>query len=60
VLRPLAAITSGIEQMTVGDDEVKVPVAGSDELGVLAAKFNRLSEKVRLNTRSGRPSAASW
>jgi HAMP domain-containing protein len=49
VLRPLAAITSGIEQMTVGDDEVKVPVAGSDELGVLAAKFNQLSEKVRLN-----------
>jgi signal transduction histidine kinase len=49
VLRPLAAITSGVEQMTVGDDEVKVPVAGSDELGVLAAKFNQLSEKVRLN-----------
>jgi PAS domain-containing protein len=49
VLRPLAAITSGIEQMTVGDDQVKVPVAGSDELGVLAAKFNQLSEKVRLN-----------
>jgi len=33
----------------VSDDEVKVPVAGSDELGVLAAKFNQLSEKVRLN-----------
>jgi len=50
VLRPLAAITSGVEQMTVGgDDEVKVPVAGSDELSLLAAKFNRLSEKVRLN-----------
>ena len=49
VLRPLAAITSGVEQMTVGDDEVTVPVAGSDELGVLAAKFNQLSEKVRLN-----------
>jgi signal transduction histidine kinase len=49
VLQPLAAITSGVEQMTVGDDDVKVPVAGSDELGVLAAKFNRLSEKVRLN-----------
>ena len=49
VLRPLAAITSGVEQMTVGDDDVRVPVAGSDELGVLAAKFNQLSEKVRLN-----------
>ena len=50
VLRPLAAITSGVEQMTVGDDRaVSVPVAGSDELGVLAAKFNQLSEKVRLN-----------
>lgn len=49
VLRPLAAITSGVEQMTVGGDDVKVPVAGSDELGVLAAKFNQLSEKVRLN-----------
>src|SRR5512146_886098 len=50
VLRPLAAITSGVERMTVGnDEEVKVPVAGSDELGVLAAKFNQLSEKVRLN-----------
>jgi signal transduction histidine kinase len=49
VLRPLAAITSGVEKMTVGDDEVRVAVAGSDELGVLAAKFNQLSEKVRLN-----------
>jgi len=49
VLGPLAAITSGVEQMTVGGDDVKVPVAGSDELGVLAAKFNQLSEKVRLN-----------
>jgi signal transduction histidine kinase len=50
VLRPLAAITSGVERMTVGDDEmIEVPVAGSDELGVLASKFNRLSEKVRLN-----------
>ncbi|HVB78683.1 MAG TPA: HAMP domain-containing protein [Candidatus Binataceae bacterium] len=49
VLRPLAAITSGVEQMTVGDDDVRVPVAGADELGVLAAKFNQLSEKVRLN-----------
>ncbi len=49
VLRPLAAIISGVEQMTVGDEDVRVPVAGSDELGVLAAKFNQLSEKVRLN-----------
>ena len=49
VLRPLAAITSGVEQMTIGDDEVRVAVAGSDELGVLAAKFNQLSDKVRLN-----------
>jgi PAS domain-containing protein len=50
VLRPLAAITSGVERMTVGDDRaVSVPVAGSDELGMLAAKFNQLSEKVRLN-----------
>jgi nitrogen fixation/metabolism regulation signal transduction histidine kinase len=50
ILRPLAAITSGVEQMTVGEEQVvKVPVAGSDELGVLAAKFNQLSEKVRLS-----------
>ncbi len=49
VLGPLAAITSGVEQMTVGHGEVKVSVTGSDELGVLAAKFNQLSEKVRLN-----------
>jgi PAS domain-containing protein len=49
VLRPLAAITSGVERMTVGDGEVRVAVGGSDELGMLAAKFNRLSEKIRLN-----------
>lgn len=49
LLRPLAAIISGVEQMTVGNNDVRVPVAGSDELGVLAAKFNQLSEKIRLN-----------
>ncbi|MGH7915690.1 MAG: HAMP domain-containing protein [Candidatus Binataceae bacterium] len=49
ILRPLAAITSGVDQMTVGYNRVRVPVAGTDELSVLAAKFNQLSEKVRLN-----------
>lgn len=49
VLRPLAAITSGIEQMAVGRDDVRVQVAGTGELNLLAEKFNQLSRTIRLN-----------
>jgi PAS domain-containing protein len=46
VLRPLTTITSGIEHMAVGDEQVRVPVAGSDELSVLATRFNQLSQRI--------------
>ncbi len=50
IMRPLTAITSGMEQIAVGNDQVSVRVAGSDELSVLAAKFNQLSQRVNLTS----------
>jgi len=49
VLRPLAVITNGVEQMAVGRDDVRFRVAGSDELSILGQKFNQLSERIRLS-----------
>ncbi len=49
VLEPLAAITSGVEEMTVGREDVRVEVGGTGELSVLAEKFNQLSQHIRLN-----------
>src|SRR5581483_2505920 len=45
VLNPLAAITTGVEEMTDG----RVEVGGTGELSALAAKFNQLSQRIRLN-----------
>jgi PAS domain-containing protein len=49
VLQPLAAITSGVEEMAVGREDVRVEVGGTGELSVLAEKFNQLSQRIRLN-----------
>ncbi len=52
LLRPLAVITSGVEQLAAGhsaegDEETRASVAGGDELSTLAERFNRLVQKVR-------------
>ena len=49
VLAPVKAITSGVERLasSSGVDEVKLEIAGRDELSTLAEKFNQLSRRVR-------------
>ncbi|HUY19375.1 MAG TPA: ATP-binding protein [Candidatus Binataceae bacterium] len=50
MLRPLSEITRGVERLTTGPgEEVEVEVAGRDELGSLAEKFNVLSQRIRKN-----------
>ncbi len=52
MLRPLLEITRGVERLTTSRGEiegVEVEVAGRDELGSLAEKFNVLSERIRRN-----------
>jgi signal transduction histidine kinase len=47
LLRPLLAITSGVEQLAAGGGEVRLEVDTPNELGTLASKFNELSRRVR-------------
>jgi signal transduction histidine kinase len=47
LLGPVRAITSGVERLASGNDDVKLEVAGHDELSTLADKFNQLSQRVR-------------
>ncbi|HKD66383.1 MAG TPA: ATP-binding protein [Candidatus Binataceae bacterium] len=44
--RSVVAITSGVERLAMGREEVNLAVGGHDELGNLAEKFNRLSRQV--------------
>lgn len=49
--RSVLAISSGMEQLASGREEISLTVTGHDELGNLADKFNRLSRQV-LNERN--------
>ncbi|MBF6571398.1 MAG: HAMP domain-containing protein [Candidatus Binataceae bacterium] len=55
MLRPLIEITRGVERLAIGgngfgsEPAVAVDVAGRDELGSLAEKFNLLSQRIRNN-----------
>jgi signal transduction histidine kinase/HAMP domain-containing protein len=49
LLRPVAAIMRGVEQMTAGREEVSLEVEGKDELSTLAQKFNQLSRRIKAN-----------
>ncbi len=51
MLRPLAAITTGVEELAAGQREVNLSVGGRDELGTLAEKFNQLSQRIRTDRR---------
>jgi signal transduction histidine kinase len=47
LLKPLAAIASGVEQIAQGRDEVRLPLRAHDELGTIAEKFNDLSRRIK-------------
>ncbi len=47
LLKPLAAIASGVEQIAQGRDEVHLPLEAHDELGTIAEKFNDLSRRIK-------------
>jgi signal transduction histidine kinase len=47
ILRQLAALSQGLEQLAAGGSPAEVQVAGQDELSTLAEKFNELSRQVR-------------
>lgn len=46
MMRPLTALSSGIDRMTKGDLSARVPVRGSDEFARLALAFNYMSERI--------------
>ena len=47
MLRPIAVITSGVDQIAAGRDEVNLRIEARDELGTLAEKFNDLSRRIK-------------
>jgi signal transduction histidine kinase len=49
LLKPLAAIATGVEQIAEGRDEVSLPLETRDELGTIAEKFNDLSRRIKAN-----------
>src|SRR5215469_12395326 len=46
LLRPVAAIASGVDELASDIGDSRTRVSGRDELGTLAEKFNRLSERL--------------
>jgi signal transduction histidine kinase len=46
LLRPLAALTTGVRRLDRGDLGARVAARGNDELGVLARSFNRMAGSV--------------
>jgi len=51
LLHPVLAITTGVEQLATGDDEVSLAIARRDEFGTLADKFNQLSRRISADRR---------
>jgi signal transduction histidine kinase len=47
LMKPLAAIATGVEQIAEGRDEVSLPLESRDELGTIAEKFNALSRRIK-------------
>jgi signal transduction histidine kinase len=46
VLRPLSEVKDGIERVANGESRAPVPVRSRDELGQVAAAFNRMTERL--------------
>ncbi len=51
LLRPVLAITSGVEQLATSDKEINLSIARRDEFGTLADKFNQLSRRISADRR---------
>ena len=63
VTRPIAALTAASESIARGDDTIRVPPEGHDEIARLAASFNRMAGEVgaarrELETQAGEAMAA--
>ncbi len=47
IVEPLRQLTATTAKMAGGDLNAKVPVSSRDEVGVLAAEYNRMAERIR-------------
>ena len=47
IVKPLRQLTASTTRMAGGDLDAKVPVTSHDEVGVLAAEYNRMAERIR-------------
>jgi PAS domain S-box-containing protein len=47
IVEPLRQLTASIAKMAGGDLNAKVSVSSRDEVGVLAAEYNRMAERIR-------------
>ena len=54
LVRPVKALTSATDRMTRGDFDIQVPVPSSDELGLLARRFNSLALTLKKNEQARR------
>jgi PAS domain S-box-containing protein len=52
IVRPLLELTATMARVAGGDLEAKAPVASRDEVGVLAAGFNSMADRIRQLRRS--------
>ncbi|MEW6046186.1 MAG: histidine kinase [Bacillota bacterium] len=50
VLRPLAALVSGVEQLAAGNYAARVNWQSRDEMGLLASAFNDMAERIQRHT----------
>jgi nitrogen fixation/metabolism regulation signal transduction histidine kinase len=56
---PIGDLAQGTRAVAAGDYETRLPVASSDELGVLVQSFNDMTDKVRLSQSAQRRGTAS-
>ena len=54
LVRPVKALTSATDRMTSGDFDIQVPALSSDELGLLARRFNSLALTLKKNEQARR------
>ena len=48
ILRPIRLLTNSVHEIERGNLELSIPVGSRDELGVLAAAFNTMAERLRV------------